>query len=109
MYFSLFIVVQRYLNTIIKGTAANTGDRIRDGDRGQTTAFIKGIVANIGDRIGDDDGGQATATIKGKFANAGDRVGNGDGGQATAIMVSITNYLSVLSLLNGRKVKTQIL
>ena len=34
-----------------------------------------------------------------------DRVGNGDGGQTAAIRVSITNYLSALSLLNGRKVK----
>ena len=38
-------------------------------------------------------------------ANAGDRVWNGDARQAAADTVSITNYLSALSLLNGRKVK----
>jgi len=39
------------------------------------------------------------------IANASHGVGDGDGLQGFAKRVSITDYLSVLLLLNGRKVK----
>jgi len=42
---------------------------------------------------------------KSKISYMNDRVGDGDACQAGTAIVSITNYLSVLLLLNGRKVK----
>ena len=40
-----------------------------------------------------------------EISNTCNRIRDSDWCQAAAIIVSITNYLSVLSLLNGRKVK----
>ena len=42
-------------------------------------------------------------------ADGGDGVADGDAGQAAAIGVFISLFLSVIYILNGRKVMTQIL
>ena len=62
MYFSLFIVVQRSLNTFTEGFVANAGHAIRDGDGGQATATIEGMAVNGGQAVRDGDGGQSGAT-----------------------------------------------
>ena len=67
---------------VVERPYADVGDGVADGDARQAAAIFERIVADVGDGVADDDSRQAGAVI-----------------------VSITNYLSALSLLNGRKVK----
>ena len=64
------------------------------------------MISQTRDGVGNGDGGQTAATLEAVISQTRDGVANGDGGQTAAIKVYITNYLSALSLLNGRKVKT---
>ena len=72
----------------------------------QHVATGKGLIIDICHAVGDGDGGQAAATTESLNADGCHAVADGDGGQAAATVVSITDYISILSLLNGRKVKS---
>ena len=71
----------------------------------KAAAIIEAEESQTRDGVAKGDGGQTAAIPEAVISQTCDGVGNGDGGQTAAIRVSITNYLSALSLLNGRKVK----
>ena len=54
MRFSLFMVVQRSLNTFIECVVADGCDGVGDGYRGQPAAALECPVADGGDGVGDD-------------------------------------------------------
>ena len=56
MYFSLFVVAQRSLNTITKRTVANARNGVGDGDGLQGGATIKRKAANARHGVGDGNG-----------------------------------------------------
>ena len=58
-----------------------------------------------GHGVGDSHGCNSTATLKSVIAYGDYSIWNGYTLQTFTTIVSITNYLSVLLLLNGRKVK----
>ena len=59
--------------------------------------------------IGYSDGGQARATIERIISYARHTIGDGDGGQAWATRVFASLLLSIIYILNGRKVIAWIL
>ena len=71
--------------------------------------MIERKISNSRHTVGDGDGGKARAIIERRISNARHTTAYGDGGKARALTVSITNYISTISLLNGRKVRTYIL
>ena len=52
------------------------------------------------------DKGETIATSKSIPSNISYSIRDGEGGKTGATIVSITDYISMLSLLNGRKVKS---
>ena len=74
MCFSLFMVVQRTLNTAREGIAADAFHAVGDGDGGQAAATFEGTVADAGHAVGDGDGDQALTISKGTVADAGHAV-----------------------------------
>ena len=66
--------------------------------------MIEGIIVNDCYTVGDGDRCQ-TAAREESLAEARNTIGNRDGSQTATARVSITNNISMLSLLNGRKVK----
>jgi len=62
-------------------------------------------IANARHAVGDGDGGKGGVIRENPCANARHAVGDGDGGKGGAIIVSITDCISTLLMLNGRKVK----
>ena len=88
---------------------SNARHTVGDGDRGKARATRERIFSNARHAVGDGDRGEARAFIERTTSNARHAIGDGDGGKARAIRVSITNYISTISLLNGRKVRTYIL
>ena len=78
---------------------------MRDNDGMQGIATQKHTVANAGQGVGDGDGLQGWATKKRTVANAGHGVRDGDGLQGWATIVFVYHYISIIYVLNGRKVK----
>ena len=99
------MVSYKALNTAIESTFTNTCYRIRDCDWGQVAATRESIITYNCYRIRDYDWLQAAAVTESIIANTCYWIRDYDWCQAAARFVSITNYLSALSLLNGRKVK----
>ena len=83
--------------------------RLGDGDRLQEWAILKRLAANAGHWAGDGDRLQGWATIKRTVANARYGVEDGDGLQGWAISVFASILLSIIYILNGRKVIAWIL
>ena len=99
------MVVSESLNTILKRAVANARHGVGDGDGLQWWAIIKRTVANACHGVRDGDGLQGCAPWKRIVYNTGHGVGDGDGIQGFAITVFVYHFISVIYVLNGRKVK----
>ena len=53
MCFSLFVIVQRSLNTILESITTDAGHTVWDGYGSQAAATIEGIVADAGHTLWD--------------------------------------------------------
>ena len=109
MCFSLFVVVQRSLNTKLESPITDARHAVGDGDGGQTTTAFESPATDARHAVGDGDGCQAAAASESRTADARHAVGDGDGCQAAAIVVFTTYCLPNCCDLNGRKVMTWIL
>ena len=72
MCFSLFIVVQRCLNTITESVIAYAGHAVGDGYRGKAAAKLECTKPYAGDAVGDGHGGEAFAFEESKVPYVGD-------------------------------------
>ena len=90
----------------VERPTSNARHTIGDGDRCKARASPERSTSNALHAVGDGDRGKARAAKERTFFNPRHAIGNGERGKGYATIVSITNYLSELSLLNGRKVKT---
>ena len=78
-------------------------------DFGQAQATIEAISSQPGDGVGNRDARQARAFIEATISQTGDGVGNRDARQARAVTVFASLLLSIIYILNGRKVIAWIL
>ena len=89
--------------------AADGSDTVADGHGGKAAAIRESIVADGGDAVGDGHRGKAAATRESRPADGGDAVGDGHRGKAAATRAFTNRFISVIYVLNGRKVMTCIL
>ena len=90
-------------------TFSNARHTVADGDGGKARAFRERIISNACHTIGDGYGGEARTTRERRKSNARHTVADGDGGKARAMIVFVYCFISIIYVLNGRKVTRRIL
>ncbi len=75
-----------------------------DDDSGQTATTRESTLADGGYTVGDSDGCQSAAIIESIIADGCHAVGDGDGGKATTAREFAICFISMVYVLNGRKV-----
>ena len=78
-------------------------------DFGQARAIGEATFSQTGDGVGNRDARQARAQREALISQTGDGVGNRDARQARAVTVFASLLLSIIYILNGRKVIAWIL
>ena len=90
---------------LIKRIITNRSNAIRNCNRNQSTALIKRTLTNRSNAITNCNRSQTAATDKHTITNRSNAIRNCNRNQSTAISVSITDCISRLLMLNGRKDK----
>ena len=78
---------------------------VGDVNGGEARTARERIIPNAFHAIGDGDGSKASAAREHSITNACHIVGDGDGDEARTGRVFVYHYISIIYVLNGRKVK----